>query len=202
MQDMEETLNPGQRLEIIEDMLEAGRRRFVEDGKIYVLWGSVAVLASAIHWFSASVFKEYWVGPLIWGLSFTLGFLFVWRLVAKSPPRVRSYITKAINGIWIATCISLALLMVLTFTGLIPLESYFPIICIVLGLAYWAVSPLVRFSAMRALAVVWWIGGLASALAPGLWAIVILNILVVVCEIIPGAMMIRHAKKVGPDANR
>lgn len=191
----EDTIGPEQRLALIESMMAEGQKRFVEDGKIYVVWGSVIVAASALHWLLVRLTGAAWVAPAVWVVMFGIGFLLVWRVSFKLPPRSKNRVSSAINAVWLGTFISLGLVMALLFTGRMPLDAYFSVLCIILGLAYWAVSPLVSFRSMRYLACVWWLGGVLCAFLPTQWSVLALNALVILCEIVPGIVMLCRAAR-------
>ncbi|HPE36396.1 MAG TPA: hypothetical protein PK625_04545 [Spirochaetales bacterium] len=195
MKEGDESLGAGDRIALIEDMLAAGRQRFVEDGTIYVLWGCVAVAGSFLHWLLARLTGLAWIGPVVWGVGFVVGIVLAGLISSRRQRRARGIMDNIVLGVWIGMYISLALTMALAFMGMIPFTAYISLLCVLLGFGYWAVSQAVQFPTMRLLAVGWWAGGIACALVPGLWPVLVLNVLVLVCEILPGLAMIRSAAK-------
>jgi len=183
-------LTPNESIEIIETMLKEGRQRFTEDGKIYVFWGLLILIASIAHFFLIKIIDSWWMPFLIWGGVLLIGFCVVWFYFAKKPKRKKHYFDVIVKTIWIGNYINLALLMTLFFLQKIELSVYFAVLCFVLGSVYWALSVLVKFPFMRILAAFWWLGGLLCTITPIVWNIIILCLLLIICEIIPGIIMI------------
>ncbi len=78
------------RLEIMEAVTMQCRKVVEEDGILYILWGSLAIISSGLTYAAFSLAYPAWTVVLVWAVIFCgIGFTVTARHVARTTRRVK-----------------------------------------------------------------------------------------------------------------
>lgn len=176
-------------------LMEESSRGVYETGKHYMLWGLVVAAGLCLTYWSLGR-REAWI-PWIWGIGLLVGWgAAAWlgsREAARAP--VETLVSQTRAGIWIGCGIGMTILGLLGYyTGAIRPGALPAVIAVVMGVGYFASSFAYRSMVVRALGVAWWIGAVALLLWQGPHALLVLAALLVVLQVVPGALFHRRAR--------
>jgi hypothetical protein len=142
------------RLQLIESMIAAGRRKTENSGWTFVLWGVAYYIAFAWSAWGNSV----WAWPVTVSVAVILTLIVASIRKRKSDHPPETNLGRAVVSVWIALGISIfLLLMALGFSGRLADQHLFmAIIAAMLGFANGASAIILRWKHQLACAVVWW----------------------------------------------
>ena len=179
-----------ERLELIESMLLAGRRKTESWGWTFLLWGIAFYVAIAATHFTHS--------GLSWPVTMTSTGLITWVIASrfkKSHPGTA--MGRVMCAIWISLGASMFVLLISMAVNrmLYPRES-FSIVCTLLGMANAISGITLRWKMQMACAVVWWAAAIAACFLTEHQGFVIFLLAIFFCQIVFGIYaMICDAKR-------
>jgi hypothetical protein len=178
------------RLNLIESMIAEGRRSTESWGWTFVLWGAAYYIAIAWSiWGRAS---------LAWPVTMTIAFVTT-GLVASRMGRNRPVrtLTRAIISVWIATGISLFVVMMsLGLSGRADPHTSVAVVGSMLGLANATSSMILKWKLQLACAVFWWGAAVAACFGSNAQTSVVFLVAIFFGQIVFGIYcMIREAQK-------
>lgn len=146
-------------LQTIKNFIQEGRSKLKDNGSHMILWGIIIPVATL-----GSYLLERFLGPEIhiffWPISMGLGGIAAALLGMSQGKKKRatSFADRVSTYLWIGMLIALATAMVSSFILKVttPLNILRPT-CLLLGLAYWVHSSLIKLSWIRLVALGWWI---------------------------------------------
>jgi hypothetical protein len=151
--------NIEQDLQFIKKVLEDNRKRLVDNGIFYILWGFMAVLGTGISYIFIYLDMLY-IFPYFW-LGFFFMFFIIQRFMDKKKEtnqHVTSFGWKIFNAVWLASGIAIILLCFLYFsTSLIPVTVFLFIIALIFGIAYFLSGIINDLKFITRLSYAWWV---------------------------------------------
>jgi multisubunit Na+/H+ antiporter MnhB subunit len=147
------------RLELIENMLAAGRRKTENWGWVFVLWG--VAYYTAIAWAT-------WGSPMLaWPVTMSVAVIVTGIVASRKRSREpETTIGRAIGSIWTALGISMFLLfMAMGFTHRVESNVFVAIICAMLGMANATSGLILKWKMQLVCAAVWWSAAVATCFA-------------------------------------
>lgn len=179
-----------QRLELIESMLLAGRRRTESWGWTFLLWGIAYYVAIAANHFTHS----RWSWPVTMISAGILTFLLSMRIKKSQPGTAMG---RVICSIWIALGISMfVLLMSMAANKMLYPRVSFAIVCTLLGMANAISGITLKWKMQIACGVVWWAAAVAACFLSEYQGFVIFLLSIFFCQIVFGIYaMICDAKR-------
>ena len=150
--------NIEQDLQFIKKTLENNRRKLVDNGVFYILWGVMSVLGTAISYIFINQNMLY-ILPFFW-LAFIILFIFIQKFVdRKTEPHehITSFGWKVFNAVWLSVGITAVLLSTLFFTtSIIPVPVFLGSIAAVFGIAYYLSGIINDLKFLTYLSFAWW----------------------------------------------
>lgn len=177
------------RLELIENMLAAGRRKTENWGWTFVLWGVAYYVAIAwSNWGSAS---------LAWPITMIAAGIITGAVASrKKSQEPKTTIGRAIGSIWIALGISMFLLfMAMGFTQRIEVHVYVAIVGAMLGMANATSGLILKWKMQFACAVLWWIASVAACFGDARQSAIVFLTAIFFCQIVFGIYATIHSSK-------
>jgi len=175
-----------ERLKLIEDMLQEGRRSTERWGWVFVLWG--AALFVATFWALVANPMLAWTVTIA-GASI-LTFLIAWKMNDGKPRTAKSL---AIGSIWNSVGIAIGLF---AFCGGISGHSEVHLtlagIEILLGVANASSAFILRWGMQLAVAITWWAAGVATLFVDVKALFIIYLVTVFLCQIVFGLYLMLH----------
>lgn len=161
MQDETNTQELKDRLELIENMLSAGRRKTESWGWVFVLWGVAYYIA--IGW-SSWGYGIRLFGHMAWPvtmLSACLLTLVISYFKKKNAPATT--MGRAIGSIWLSVGISMILMFPsLSLARKLDQQTFVALIAIMLAIANGASGIILKWRAQIGCSAVWWITSVAA----------------------------------------
>lgn len=147
-------------LAMIRRLMEQGRATVAAGAPHYVIWGLLLTAALVAQW-AAATGRLGLASDWIWGVALGAGWLgsMVAGYRSSREARVRSAGGRTLAGIWAGTGVMLTLVAVAGLgTGAVSGHAMLGITAAALGTATFATSFVQGSGAVRAAAVLWWIG--------------------------------------------
>ena len=179
------------RIDLIEAMVQEGRRKFEYWGWTQVLWGAAYLIAIGwVYWAANPAFA--WPVTMITASVITL--VVISRRKCAQP---RTASSRAVGAIWTAVGTALFLYcFALGFGGHAEIHSYIAAIEILLGVANVSGGIVLRWRAPLIVGIVWWAAAVATAFVPSAWVILILVAATLFCMIGFGLyLMVRERRE-------
>jgi hypothetical protein len=185
-----------ERLELIERMVEEGRRVTEHWGWAFVLWGTGHLVA--LTW------SAFWHGnsSLPWNVTMVgCGLIMVAGVaVRRHRQGVRSALSRSVGAIWSGFAASLLMLVAVSPSGLIDRRLFVGLIFMLLGSANMASGIALRWRAQMAVGVVWWAASLVQVYAPAIVSVWFFAGTALVCEVGFGAWLMARERREGARA--
>ncbi len=166
------------RLDVMEAMMQAGRRATQYCGWIFVLWGAAFMIATG--W-------TLWLGHRNLAWPVTMVAAGVLSAVIGSQRRLKQPKTNtyhAISAIWIAVGTALFLyLFSISYSGYAEVHSFWAALETLLGAANFASALILRWRIQILVALTWWTAAVASCFVSGHLLLPILMIATLLCQI-------------------
>ena len=178
------------RLDLIENMLAAGRRQTESWGWTFLLWGVAYYVA--IAWATWGRSNLAWPVTMI-AAAVVTGIV----AVSKRSGKPQTTIGNSIGAIWTALGISMFLLFFsLGFSHRIELHVFIAIICAMLGMANATSGMILKWKMQLVCAVVWWTASVAGCFGDKNQSIIVLLAAIFFCQIVFGIYaMVRGTKR-------
>jgi hypothetical protein len=177
------------RLEIMEAVTTQCRRILEDDGLLYILWGSLAVICSGLTYAVFSLAFPAWTAILIWGVIFCgIGFTVTARHIAKAKQRVKTFGGTILNQLWIGAWVVLFCVFGASFLPGVPWQL-FSFIPFAFGIIYFPLAVLLDWKPFYIFAFLWILSGIVMLLVPLMYSFLVLDAGIICCEIIPGIML-------------
>lgn len=182
-------------LSVMQNVVAQCQRLVVEDGTLYILWGSLAVLASVLTYGAVWLNLSSWVVAGIWLVVFGVpGFIATYLKIQARKHRVVTFGEKIVIRLWQGVWIVLASV---AMTGTLPGVPWqiISIIPFTFALVYFPLALLLDWKTLTVFALLWIATGLAMLFVPRLYSFIVLDAGIVVCEIVPGILIKRRAHR-------
>ena len=168
-----------ERLELIENMLLAGRRKTESWGWTFLLWGVAYYVAIAVNHFTHS--RWSWPATMIAAGIIT----FVLSRIRHSQPGTS--MSRIICAVWIALGISMFLLfMSMAINHMLGSRIFWAIACTLLGMANGISGITLKWKVQIACAVVWWAASAAVCFSDAQQGFVEFLFAIFFCQIVFG----------------
>ena len=182
MQEQTNTQELKDRLELIENMLSAGRRKTESWGWVFVLWGVAYYIA--IAWSSWGNSLRLF-SHLAWPVTMLTACLLT-MVIAFSRKRNEPETTmgRAIGSIWFSVGISMLLLFPsLSMAHKLDQQSFVALIAVMLAIANGASGMILKWRAQIGCSVVWWITSVAAVFCSVAQVTILFLATLTVCQI-------------------
>jgi hypothetical protein len=190
MQQETNTQELKERLDLIENMLAAGRRKTENWGWTFLLWGVAYYVAIAWAFWGHS--------SLAWPVTMIAASI-VTGIVASSKHtrEPETTIGRAIGSIWIALGITMFLLFLsMGMSHRIEEHVFVAVISAMLGMANATSGLILKWKMQLACAVVWWVAAVAACFADSNQSTIVLLAATFFCQIVFGIYaMVRGSKR-------
>jgi len=183
-------------IRFIRSVMEESKKSIVYNGKDYIFWGiivMIGMMSTYIFQMSHVYFNYFW----IWVVLIPIGWMY--SLYNRRVYKIKFPITYAgriIVSVWGSAGIAMSIIGVLgTFSGTIKPMAISPILCIILGSAYFITGKVVGVKWINYLSLGWWSGGLILMYVTTMYSFLIMALLMLLFQTIPGIIIYRKYKK-------
>lgn len=183
-------------LQLIRKLIEETKKSVVYNGKDYIFWGILVVvgmmLTYTFHIMEAGI-NSFW----IWIVLIPIGWAFSFYNRSKMKEKYPStYAGKLIGAVWGAAGISMTIIgFVGPSMGAINGSAISPILCIIMGSAYFVCGIILEVRWIKNLSFGWWLGGILLFYVRSIESLIIMASLMSFFQTIPGIIIYRKYKK-------
>jgi len=181
------------RLEIMEAVTMQCHRVVEDDGMLYILWGSLAVICSGLTYVAFRLVFPVWTVILVWVVIFCgIGCTMTARHVVRIKRRVKTFGAVVLNQLWTGVWVVLFCVFGASFLPGMPrqLLSFIPF---AFGIIYFPLAVLLDWKPFYFFALLWILSGIVMLFVPWMYSFLVLDAGIICCEIIPGIMLKRRS---------
>jgi hypothetical protein len=185
-------------ISVIKKIMEDSKKAIVDNGWHYIYWGSIVTAALVTNYIMVLQNVSVNSQGMLWFISMT-GAAIIEGVIERKREKhakVKTFAGKLLNTLWSGSGICM---FILGFAGILS-GAYnaimiFPLISIVLGMAYLISGIIQNVKWLSALCIFWWAGSIIMLLFPGLHSMLVFAAMIVCFQIIPGLVMFAKSKK-------
>lgn len=186
-----------QEIALIRQIMEETKRVTRDNGKYYIFWGVVVTIGLLLSYLAIKLSWGLNIG-LIWVIC--IGFGWMGSLAIGYRDRLKqkseTFSGKVLAMTWLGCGITLTILgFVGTSTGGIKLGALSAVMATVLGIGYFISSVLYPHRWFIYFAIGWWLGGIIAFIWQGVESILILSIMMLMFQVVPGFILYFRYKK-------
>ena len=183
-------------LQFIRKIIEDTRRTVVYNGKDYIFWGIlviVGMMATYIFHITQMYFNYVWVWVVLIPIGWSYSIYNRSKLKEKHP---KTYSGQLIGYVWGAAGVAMTLIgFIGPMFGNIKPMAISPLACIIVGSAYFVTGKIVEYKWMSNLSYGWWIGAIILFYVSSAESFLIMSLLMLFFQTIPGIIIYRKYKK-------
>lgn len=186
-----------QELSFIKKIMEDSRRIIVDDGLDFIFWGIVASTGLIITYLLIITEKWEYI-KWTWIVLIAIGWIFsISRGIKREKKKTAFTFTgKILSATWAACGITMTIIgLIGIFTEAIKGIYISPSVSLVLGIAYAVTGTVYKNKWIASLSIGWWIGSIFMFVLPGIHNILMMAIMMLVFQIIPGITLYNRYKK-------
>jgi len=193
---MNQEMTQEESLAIMQKMIASSRKRILDDGKIYLMWGIAVTLAAVLEFFwikSAGYNSLHWIG---WPIFMPLAGIGTGILVSKMHKKtnVRTHFDEVMSYLWPSFGAMLAIIIIMAMFQYITWSTAYPLIIGMYGTATFISGGLLKLRVMQIGAAACWLLALISVEFSFDYQLLFLITAIWISYIIPGIILNRKAK--------
>ncbi len=185
-------------ISVIKKIMEDSKKAIVDNGWHYIYWGSIVTAALIVNYLMVLNGVSVNSQGMLWFISMT-GAAILEGIIERrreKDTKVKTFAGKLLNTLWSASGICM---FILGFAGVVS-GAYsaimiFPLISIILGMAYLISGIIQGVKWLSFICVFWWSGAVLLLLFPGLHSMLIFAGMIVCFQIVPGMILYIQSKK-------
>ena len=181
----------------IRKVIEDSKRSVVENGIGYIFWGILVFLGLMLVYLGV-VFQLPTNSVWTWVILIGFGWIYtaVSVIMQKRKKEVKTFAGQLLGGVWIAAGVSMTIIgFVATMSGAIHGYAASPLIATVLGGAYLISGMIYDSKWVKLLSFGWWIGGIAMFFITSITQVLVMAVMMMVLQVIPGFIFYFSSKK-------
>jgi len=183
-------------IQFIRSVIEESKKSVVYNGKDYIFWGVIVIvgmMSTYLFQTSQVYFNYFW----IWVVLIPIGWMY--SLYNRRDHKIKyptTYAGRLIASVWGAAGIGMTIIGFLgTYSGTIKPMAISPILSIILGSAYYITGKVVGVKWLSYVAFGWWIGGMILLYVTSAYSFLIMALLMLLFQTIPGIIIYRKYKR-------
>lgn len=183
-------------LAVIKQIMLESRQSFYNIGIHLVVWGGIVILALLLTYYNLSIkylLPEYW----IWLVGFGLAWIFEFSqyLRKKKSDKVKNKFTRIIYTLWMSILMTMMIYSVFGGVGGNLVEGGNGIIAGLLAIGYFVTGEVNELKWVKYLGFGWWIGVIILFFSPNEIGLLIMALLMIFLQFIPGIIMVVKGPK-------
>ena len=184
-------------LAFIKQIITDSQKIFADNGRYYVLWSGLAILGILLKFLNETYrfnLQNLWIWLVI--LLTGLGVSLLMKRNSYRKSRSKSFAQKIFDSVWLAIFISVVVLVIAGYyTHTIYHFSVPSIIATMFGIGYMVSGTLTDSKWMTGASYLWWLAAIIMFLTPENISILLLAVLLIFLQFIPGIIIFRKWKR-------
>jgi hypothetical protein len=183
-------------IQFIRNVIEESKKSIVYNGKDYIFWGLIVIagmMSTYIFHITHIYFNYFW----IWAVIIPIGWIY--SLYNRRVNKIKfpsTYAGRLFTSIWGGAGIGMTIIGFLgTYSGSINPMAISPILSIIMGGAYFISGTVAGVKWMSYLSFGWWMGGIILFYVASIDSFLIMSLLMLLFQTIPGIILYRKYKK-------
>ncbi len=183
-------------LQFIRKVIDETRQSVVYNGKDYIFWG-IIVIIGMMSTYILVINEIYFRYFYIWLVLIPVGWAYsLYNSKKEKAKNPSTFAGKLIGYVWGVSGIAMTIIgFIGPYSGAINPMGISPIACIIMGGAYFLTGKLCEAKWMSYLSYGWWIGGTALLFIKTIESFLIMSLLMLFFQTIPGIVIYRKYKK-------
>lgn len=177
-------------IELIKQMLAESQNLLPFRSEHLILWGLIIPIATIGTFAFDLLGIEKFIG-LIWAILCSIGGYLSFTIGKKITPKHKTKISSVYSMLWIGLLISILIIVVSIFAGLIPLNIALAFMAILLGLCFFATGYLYRNNTIKVISILWYLLAIVLLLVRNYNSGYIMGISSLFLNLIPGVVLRR-----------
>jgi len=175
-------------LDVIKSMIEKTKTDVAESGSIFILWGWLVLVASALTYYF--VYREWYdkigyVWFVLMGLGVICTIFIVKRRIKRE--RVQTYSQQALAHLWFACGISFCIVAWLGLSlKVVPLESLNIIMAVIAGIGLFTTGGILDWNLLKIGGIIWWVAAIIMMFTHWYFHTLIFAIVIIPGYLLPG----------------
>jgi len=192
------TTKAEEEISVIKHLMEDSRKAVVENGWHYIYWGSIVTAAIIANYLMIVYNISMFAQGMLWFFSMPAAAIVEGIIERKREKneRVKTFAGRLLNTLWSASGICMFILgFAGTLSGAYSAIMIFPLISIILGMAYLISGIIQSVKWLSFISVFWWSGAVLLLLFPGLHSMLIFAGMIICFQVAPGVIMFVQSKR-------
>ncbi|HLT24402.1 MAG TPA: hypothetical protein VK004_04690 [Ignavibacteria bacterium] len=181
----------------IKKLMEESRRSLAENGIGYILWGVLVVIGIVFNYLRITDVTQ--ISPLyVWIAVVGTGWAvtFYWLKKEKKMPGSKSVLNRILGSVWVAAGIGMTLIgFPGTLSNTLPGYSILPMMCLVLGIAYYVSGAVYGEKWIKLIGLGWWAAAALFMFWKNVNSLLIFAALMILFQVIPGIYFYKKWKE-------
>ena len=181
----------------IKKIIDDSRKTVIDNGLGYIIWG-VLILLGLLSTYYIIVSKIPMTVPWNWIILIGGGWAYTIFNIIKHRQKKSSstFAQKILGSVWFSLGISATILGFLApASGAVSGVFISALISVVLGMAYFISGVLYSEKWVSLVAIGWWVGAIVMFYLPGMHVFLIMSLMIILLQIIPGIILYSKFKK-------
>jgi hypothetical protein len=191
------TIQAQEDLAFIKKVMSDSQQVLIDNGKIFIMLSLIALIGIGMK-IGKDILGYTFDNLYIWIPIIAVGWIFALSYKRKAYSRMggRTYTTRAMDGIWSAFGISACILGIIGYIcgGIQPL-AVAPVLMVIFGCGQYLSGVVSNRNWIALMGYGWWIAAIILFLRPGEYAVLVLGMLLILFQLIPGLMLYQQWKK-------
>jgi hypothetical protein len=189
--------NALEEIAFIKKVIQNSRRTVIMHGKEYIAWGIITSIGFIMTYFFNILkfrinYTLFWL--IVIGTGYLINFFFI--IKEKRSYKQANFSQKLLSYVWASCGIAMCICgFVGSYSGGIHYNSISPVLCTIVGIANLLTGVILDNKYVKFASIAWWISSIIMFLIPGYYIMLLMALLMITCQIIPGIFIYRNYKK-------
>jgi hypothetical protein len=182
-----------EQLDFIKNVIHESRKTIQNDGKMYLLWGIIALIGLFNTYF-AHLYKNIFLlqnSGFVWIILVGFGLILsLFELKKMHRAKVRFFADRVLSGIWIGCGFAMIILGIYApWINAYPGSYVSAVLAVVMGVGYFATGYVTNYRWFTIFGIAWWLGSLFMFNTPNLNTLLLFIVMTICFQVIPALII-------------